>query len=137
MTLAPEYCIKEEDVYMRSFVLHLGGKALAWFVGLDKGTISSFVVLVETLCSHQDSGQHDEWILHVKHARDLFIKETQNKDQVKLTIVQGLNDDISSMIDEASQGDEYDDGPIYEDLELLDKEAEEQKDRTSSPFQHT
>ena len=40
MTLASEYGIKEEeDVYMRSFVLHLGGKALAWFVGLDKGTI--------------------------------------------------------------------------------------------------
>ena len=53
MTLAPEYGIKEEeDVYMRLFVLHLGGKTLAWFVGLDKGTISSFAALVETLCSY-------------------------------------------------------------------------------------
>ena len=44
MTMAPEYGIKEEEeeVYMRSFVLHLGGKALDWFVGLDKGTISPF-----------------------------------------------------------------------------------------------
>ena len=37
MTMALEYGIKEEeDAYMRSFVVHLGGKALAWFVGLDK-----------------------------------------------------------------------------------------------------
>ena len=38
------------------------------------------------------------------------------------------------MIDEAPQADEYDDGPIYEDPEVL---VEEQKDRMSSPFQHT
>ena len=37
ITLASEYGIKEEEyVYMRSFFLHLGGKAVAWFVGLDK-----------------------------------------------------------------------------------------------------
>ena len=43
MTLDLDYGIKEEeDIYVRSFVLHLGGKALAWFVGLNKGTISSF-----------------------------------------------------------------------------------------------
>ena len=48
MTMDSEYGIKEEeDVYMRSFVLHLGGKALAWFAGLDKGNISSFAELVE------------------------------------------------------------------------------------------
>ena len=53
MTLALEYGIKEKKYfYMRSFVLHLGGKDLAWFVGLDKGTISSFAELVETFCSH-------------------------------------------------------------------------------------
>ena len=55
MTMASKYGIKEEeDVYMRSFVLHLGGKALAWFMGLDKWTISSFVELVEMLCSYLD-----------------------------------------------------------------------------------
>ena len=55
MTLASEYGIKgKEDVYMRSFVLHLGGKALAWFVGLDKGTISSFAEFVEMFCSYWD-----------------------------------------------------------------------------------
>ena len=53
MTLTSEYGIREEeDVYILSFVLHLGEKALAWFVGLDKGMISSFAELVETLCSH-------------------------------------------------------------------------------------
>ena len=41
------------------------------------------------------------------------------------------------MIDEAPQEGEYDDGPIYEDLEVLVEEAEEQKDRMSSPFQHS
>ena len=47
MTLALEYGIEEEeDVYMQSFVLHMGGMALAWFVGLDKGTISSFTKLM-------------------------------------------------------------------------------------------
>ena len=53
MTMDLEYGIKkEEDVYMISFVLHLGGKALASFVSLDKGMISSFAELVETLCNH-------------------------------------------------------------------------------------
>ena len=85
---------------MRSFVLQLGGKAFAWFVSLDKGTISSFAELVETFCSHWDSEQRDKWIPHVKHARDLFSKEAQNKDQVEATIVQGLTDDISIMIKE-------------------------------------
>ena len=74
---------------------------------------------METFCSHWDSERRDEWILHAKHARNLFSKETQNKDQVEAAIVQGLNDDISRMIDEASQEDEYDDGPIYEDPEVL------------------
>ena len=87
---------------MRSFVLHLGGKALPWFVGLDKGTILSFAELVETFCSHWDSEQRDKWIPHVKHARDLFSKEALNKDQVEVTIVEGLNGDISSIIDEGS-----------------------------------
>ena len=41
------------------------------------------------------------------------------------------------MIDEASQVDKYDDGPIYEDPKVLAKEDEEQKDGMSSPFQHT
>ena len=104
---------------MRSFVLHLGGKALAWFVGLDKGMIPSFAELVETFCSHWDSERHDEWIPYVKHVRDFFSKETQNKDQVEATIVQGLTDDISSTVDEAPEADEHDDGPTYEDLEFL------------------
>ena len=103
MTFVLEYGIKEkEDVYMRSFVLHLGGKALPWFVGLNKGTISFFAKLVETFYSHQDSEKRDKWIPHVKHARDLFNKEFQIKDQVKAGIVQYTIDDISSMIDEAS-----------------------------------
>ena len=41
------------------------------------------------------------------------------------------------MIDEASRADEYDDGPIYEDPEVIDKGCEEQKDRMISPFQNT
>ena len=88
MTMDSEYGIKEEEyVYMRSFVLHLGGKYLAWFVGLDKGMIPSFAELVEMLCSHWNSKRRDEWIPHVKHARDLLSKESQNKDQVEATIV--------------------------------------------------
>ena len=83
---------------MRSFVLQLRGKALAWFVGLDKGTRSSFVELVETFCNYLDSGHRDEWIPHVKHAKDLFSKKSQNKDQVEASIVQGLTDEIFSMI---------------------------------------
>ena len=76
MTLASEYGIKEEEyIYMRSFFLPLGGNSLIWFLGLDKGMISSFIELVETLCSHWDSRKHDKWIPHVKHARDLFNKE--------------------------------------------------------------
>ena len=131
MTIASKYGIKEEeDVYMRSFVLHLGGKALAWFMGLDKGTISSFAKLVETICNHQDSGCRDEWISHVKHAKDLFSKESQNKDQFEVAIVQGLNDDILSMIDEFSQADEYDGGPISQSSILV----EEDQDRINYPF---
>ena len=94
-------------------------------MGLEKGTISSFAELVETLCSHWDSKRRDEWIPHVKHARDLFSKETQNKDQVEEGIVQGPVDDISSTINEAPKASEYDDGPIYEDPEVLVEEAEE------------
>ena len=41
------------------------------------------------------------------------------------------------MIDEASQEDEYDDGPIYDDLEVLIEEAEKHEYRMSLPFQHT
>ena len=41
------------------------------------------------------------------------------------------------MIDEAPQVGEYDDGSVYEDLEVLVEGVEEQKDRMSSPFQHT
>ena len=121
---------------MRSFVLHLGEKALAWFVGLDKGMISSFTKLVETFCSHRDSERRDEWVPHVKHARDLFSKESQNKDQVKGAIVQGLTDDISSTIDEAPQAGDYDDGPIYGDLEAQVEGVEDHKYRMSYPFQH-
>ena len=106
-------------------------------MGTDKGTISSFAKLVETLCTQWDSKRRHKWIPHVKHARDLFSKEAKNKDQVEGTIVQGLTDDISSMIDESPQASEYDDGPIYEDPEVLVEEVEEQKDRMSSPFQHT
>ena len=136
MTMDSKYGIKEDEyVYMRSFVLHLGGKVLTWFVGLDIGTISSFVELVETFCNHWDSWHCDQWIPHVKHAKELFSKESQNKDQVEKTIVQGLTDDILSMIDEASQADEYDDGPIYEYPKVL--EDEEKKDRVRSPSQHT
>ena len=91
---------------MRSFVLHLGGKALGWFVGLNKGMISSFAELVETFCNHWDSGCHYEWIPHIKHAKDLFNKEYQNKDHFEATIVQGLTDDILSTLDEAPQVDE-------------------------------
>ena len=74
---------------------------------------------METFCSHWDSERCDEWIPHVKHARDLFSKETQNKDQVEEGIVQGLTHDISSTIDEAPQADEHDDDPTYEDPEVL------------------
>ena len=35
-----------------------------------------------------------------QHARDMFRKESQNKDQVKETIVQGITDDISITIKE-------------------------------------
>ena len=134
MNLALEYGIKEEEyVYMRPFVLHLGGKALPWFVSLDKGTISSFAELVETLCSHWYSEWRDEWICHVKHARDLLCKESQNKDQVEAAIIQGLTDDVSRMIDEAPQVGKCDDGPIYEDPKVL-FEGVEQKDRMSYPF---
>ena len=122
---------------MRSFVLHMGGKALTWFMGLDKGTISSFKELVETFYNHWDSGNREEWIPHVKHAKDLFSKESQNEDQFEEVVVQHLNNDILSTIDEASQEDEYDDGPIYDDLEFLIEESEEQEDRTILPFQHT
>ena len=88
MTLASEYGIKKEEyVYMRSFIFHLGGKSLAWFVGLDKGTISSFVELVETFCSHWDSDRHDEWIPNINHVKEFFSKEAQSKDKVKSTIV--------------------------------------------------
>ena len=104
MTLASKYGIKEEeDVYMRSFVLHLGGKAISWFVGLDKGTISSFAELVETFRNHWDSERCDEWIPHVKHAKGLFCKEVQSEDQVEATIVQGLTDDLLRTIDESSK----------------------------------
>ena len=50
-----------------------------------------------------------------KHAKELFSKESQSKDQVEASIVQGLTIDILRMIDETSQADEYDDGPIYDD----------------------
>ena len=76
------------------------------FVGLDKGTISSFAELVETFCNHWDSRHRDEWIPHVKHAKDFFSKEAQRKDQFEATIVQGLTDDILSTLDEAPQVDE-------------------------------
>ena len=110
---------------------------MAWFVDLDKGTLSSFAELVETFCNHWDSGHRDKWIPHVKRAKDLFSKEAQSKDQVKETIIQGLTNDILSMIDKSSQANEYYDGPIYDDPEVLVEEAKEQKDRMIPPFQHT
>ena len=76
MTLAPKYGIKEEeDVYMRLFVLHMGGKVPSWFVCLDKGTISSFAELVETFCSYWDPKGRNKWMPHVQHAKNLFCKE--------------------------------------------------------------
>ena len=81
------------------------------------------------------SERHDEQIRHVKHARDLFNKESQNKDQVEATIVQGLTNGVSSMIDEAPQAGEHHDIPIYKDPKVL-VEGVEQKYRMSSPFQH-
>ena len=138
MTMASEYGIKEEeDVYMRSFVLHLGGKDLAWFVGLDKGTISTFTKLVEMFCNHWDSGIHDEWIPHVKHAKELFSNEAQNKYQFEEGIVEGLTDDILRMMDEAPQEYEYNDGLVYDDPKVLIEEAQEHEDRMRPPFQHT
>ena len=92
---------------------------------------------METLCNHWDSWRRDEWIPHVKHAKDLFSKEAQNKDQFEAAIVQGLADDILSTIDEVSQADEYDDGPIYDYPEVIIEETKEQKDRMSPPFQYT
>ena len=115
----------------------MGGKALAQFMGLDKGTISSFAELVEFFCKNQDSGRRDEWISHVKNVKDRFSKESKNKYQSEATIFRSLTDDILSTIDEASQADEYDDGPVYDDPQVLIEEAEEQKDRMSPPFQHT
>ena len=65
----------------------------------------------------------------------MFSKEAQNKDQVEAAIVQGLTNDVLSTINEAPQADEHDDGPTYEDPEVL-LEVEEQLDRGSPPFQH-
>ena len=98
---------------------------------------SSFAELVEMFCNPWDSGRRDEWISHVKNVKDRFSKESKNKYQSEATIFRSLTDDILSTIDEASQADEYDDGPIYDDMEVLIEEAGEQKDRMSLPFQHT
>ena len=53
--------------------------------------------------------------------KDLFTKESQNKYQFEAAIVQGLIDDVLSMIDTTSQANEYDDGPIYDDPKVLIK----------------
>ena len=37
--------IKNKDVYIISFVLHLKGKAHSWFEGLEKGKMSSLLEL--------------------------------------------------------------------------------------------
>ena len=63
----------------------------------------------------------------------MFSKEAQNGDQFEATIIQGLTDDILITIDEVSQEDEFDGGPIYKDLEFMFEDA---KDRMSSSFQH-
>ena len=112
---------------MRSFVLHLGRKALAWFVGLDKGTISTFAKLVETFCSHWDPKQRNKQMPHVKHARNLFSKEIQNEDEVEEAIVQDLTNDISSTVpkDKVLHANQYDCGPTYEDPKVLVEEVEE------------
>ena len=65
--------------------------------------------MVETFCNHWYSQHRDEWIPHVNHANNLYSKEARNKYQVEETIVQGLTNDILSMIDKASQENEYDD----------------------------
>ena len=44
--------IKNEDVYMISFVLHLERKSHSWFEGLDNRIMSSLVELIDTFCSH-------------------------------------------------------------------------------------
>ena len=88
---------------------------------------------METFYNHWDSGHHGEWIPCVKHAKDLFSKESQNGDQFEATIIQGPTDDILITIDEFSQEDEFDGGPIYKDLEFMIEYA---KDRMSSSFQH-
>ena len=140
MTLASKYGIKEEeDVYMRSFVLYLGGKALTWFVGLDKGTISSFAELVETFYNYWDPKQQNKWMPHVEHARNLFNNETQNENQVEEAIVQDLIDDISSIVseDEVPHANKYDCDHTYEDQEVLVEEVEDQKEMMSYPCQHT
>ena len=92
---------------------------------LDKGMISSFAELVETLCNHWDSQCHDEWIPRVKHVKDLFSKQSQKKDQFEASIVPILTDDILSTIEEALQAGEYDDIPIYDDPEVLFEGVEE------------
>ena len=110
--------------FLISLSIHPSNLLVTWFVGLDKGMISSFTELVETFCSHRYSEQRDKWTPHVKDAKDLSSKESQNKDQVKATISQGLTDDISSMMDESPQVGEYDYCPIYEDLEFLVEDSE-------------
>jgi len=50
--------IKNKDVYIISFVLHLEGKAHSWFEGLEKGKKSSLLELIETFCSHWYPEEH-------------------------------------------------------------------------------
>ena len=74
---------------------------------------------MEMFCNHWDSGCCDEWIPNIKHAKEFFSKESQKKYQVEETIIQGLTNDILSMIDKYFQADEYKYGPIYGDSEIL------------------
>ena len=50
--------IKNKDVYIISFVLHLEGKANSWFEGLEKGKMSSLLELTEMFCSHWYPEEH-------------------------------------------------------------------------------
>ena len=63
---ALDFNIKDEDACMMSFVLHLQEKALSFFKGLDKVTISYLVELIEVFCSYWFPIKHKKCNLYVK-----------------------------------------------------------------------
>ena len=63
-----------------------------------------------------------------EYAGTLFSKENHERNQINEA------NDLSITVDEAPQKDEYDGDPTYEDLV---EQEEEQKERASSPFQHS